>query len=779
MSTRAGNRKRRPNRKKTPAQELAFERRMTIVRLALQGRTTQQMADELGRTKAQTYADTEWLRRSGYLKVGDVKADWSALKGHSNGPRGEMHWASHAAYQAKQAALLVRVEAGEDYKAVCDEMKVPRSTAYAWVKKAGLFSGEPRVREISKDPAWEATKRDFLGLIAEGMPIKHAALQLGISDTTAQRWKKAAGIVGVGKAGRTSNTPPAPIPYDDLQWQAKKACEDFGFYSEFYLGMSWPPWAVITANKLLELYHSPEDEYVVANVGPGYGKTTLITYAFASWVAARERAMGSEPRMSLGHASWNKAAWYAKRLRTTWTYNEKLIKGYGRFKPESNLAPWSVEELLIEPLKWESLREKEPTVTAQSYEGSILSGRYGLIIWDDLIDKRNSSTVDAREKLADWWERDAEGRLEPGGLLILSNARFGPEDLSWQVRQTFDYDHIGDPNDESEPRALYTQIAFPAHFERECKASVEGSHTGPWPDGCLLDPERGSWKRLAHFLVKSEGRFRLVWQQEDTDPMGFLAERVWFEGGVDTRGVEHKACFNTARKMGDLPKREDSPLLSLLSIDPSDSHYWALEHWLVYADEMQVLLRGERSVLKVHELLYSPTPGTYTGKLEDYWQASLAKGVPYAYLVYEMNIQKALPEMPYFNDWAASRNVVHIPHDTHRNKTDPDSGVEMLGQLYREAKIDLPYDGIDARIFSDQFRREACAWPEGRTDDLIMAHWFPNHKLQNLILSVQDWGADQDWDAIPSWAAGRSSPSWAQSRLGGARVRDRSATIPA
>lgn len=767
----------KPKSKTMLAREAAHERRMTITRLALLGKNATEIAAELGVTKTRIYSDTQWLRDHGYLRVGDIKPDYVKPKARPNVPRGEMHWKSHAAYQAKQTLLLDRVREGEDYKAVGDEMKVPRSTAYAWVKAAGLFTGEPRhTHPVKTDPEWAAKKRDFLGLVAEGMPVKHAALQLEISQTTATRWKDEAGIKAPGK--RTLKSSHAPIPYDDLEWSAKKACEDFAYYSSYFLGMEWPPWAVIAANTLLEKYHSPEDEYVVMNVGPGFGKTTLVTYAFASWIAARERAMGSEPRASLGHASWNKATWYAKRLRTTWTYNEKLIKAFGRFKPESNLAPWSVEELLVEPLKWEALREKEPTVTAQSYEGSILSGRYGLIIWDDLIDKRNSSTAEGREKLADWWERDAEGRLEPGGLLVLSNARFGPEDLSWQVRQTFDYDNIGDPNDEGPPRQLYTQIAFPSHAERDCNAATTGGHTGPWPNGCLLDPERGSWKRLSHFLVKNEGRFRLVWQQEDTDPMGFLAERIWFEGGTDVRGVDHKPCFNYTRKMGDLPEREDSPLLSLMSIDPSSSHYWALEHWLVYPDEQQVLLRGERSILKVHELLYEPSAGVYTGKLESYWQAALSKGVPYTFLVYEMNIQKALPEMPYFNDWAASRGIVHLPHTTTRNKTDPDSGVEMLGQLYRAAKVDLPYDGVDARIFSDQFRREACAWPEGATDDLIMCHWFPNHKLANLILSVQGWSDENDYDATPSWAT-RGTPTWAQSRLGGARLRDTSSTIPA
>lgn len=758
---------------KTPLEAAARERRATIARLILAGRTTSEITAELGITVTKFRTDSAVLRKQGVIRAGDLKSERKIPD--STRRRGPDHWRSNPDYQAKKVALLARVEAGEDYLEVAHELKVAHSTAYAWVKNAGLFD-ETKARRtpIEGDPEWEAKHRELLSLIANGMPTTHAADQLELSRTTAQRWVKLAGLVG--KKKEPAN--PAPIPYDKLGSNAKKACEKFGFFSNYYLGLEWPPWAELTAEKLLKLYHSPEDEYAVVNVGPGFGKSTLITFAFTSWVATRERAMGEEPTISLGHASWQKATWYSKRLRTLWTFNDKLIKDYGRFKPESGLAPWSVEELLIEPVKWGALREKEPTVVAQSYEGSILSGRYGLIEWDDLIDKRNSATVEAREKLADWWERDAEGRMNQGGLLILSNARFGPEDLSWQVRQAVDYEYVGDPNAEGPPRPLYTQIAFPSHDERNCTAPALGKHTGPWPEGCLLDPQRGSWKRLAHFIVKNEGRFRLVWQQEDTDPMGFLAERVWFEGGPDRTGTIHKGCFNYGRRMGEMPDRTDQPLLSLMSIDPSSSHYWAIQNWLIYPDDTQVLLQGQRSMLKVHELLYEPEPGRYTGVLEDYWQHSISKGVGYTYLIYEMNIQKALPEMPYFNDWAQARNVIHIPHTTTVNKTDPDSGVEMLGQLYRGALVDLPYEGVDARIFSDQFRREACAWPEGRTDDLIMAHWFPNHRLRQLVAAVQAYDSDYDPDAIPSWAR-RSTPSWAQSRLGGARVRDSRDTIPA
>ncbi len=200
---------------------------------------------------------------------------------------------------------------------------------------------------------------------------------------------------------------------------------------------------------------------------------------------------------------------------------------------------------------------------------------------------------------------DAETRLEPGGLLVLSNARYGPEDLSHQVSADFDLEQ---PGQDGEPRPLYVQISFRAHYEDRCTGD---EHTGPWPNGCLLNPSRASYRRMRHFMVRNEGRFRLVWQQEDTDPRGFLAQRVWFTGGRDSTGFIAPGCLNEKRRMGQLPDRADAtrPAVSVLSIDPSSSHWWAIEHWLIYPDERQVLLRGLRAALKTPELLYPSAAG--------------------------------------------------------------------------------------------------------------------------------------------------------------------------
>jgi hypothetical protein len=733
----------------------AAERRERVRKLIKAGYTIPEVAKQLDIRQQKVATDILQLRKAKRLRKSDVVPAEHGPRRKNPNPTSGARIGRPPKYEAKRAVLLARVSDGEEYTEVARDLEVAYSTAYNWVNRAGLFDEDNRHTTAGRGPEATAKWRRFLTLLADGWPKSHAALEVQISETTATRWAREAGLQGHRVEG--ANRPPDPKPFVKLPDLAKRAVEHPEVMAREYLGLadSWAPWMSMTLERLLELYHSPRDEYVCLNAHPGSGKTTVVTYAFCAWAGIRERALGEEPTFSLGHDVEAKAKNYVKRLRTLFTHNSKLINDFGRFRPESNIAPWSASELLIEPLEWQALREKEPTYTAQAYRGSVLSGRYRIVIWDDLVSRENSRTKDQREELERWLVQEAENRLNAGGLFALSNARYGPEDLSHYVLSQVDVEEI---DFEGEPRPLYTHIAFPAHDDSRCKGT---EHDGPWPDGCLLNPKLASWRRLRHFMVQSEDRYRLVWQQEDTDVKGFLAERTWFDGGVDRHGVRRIGCLDMDRRFGQVPEGRDSAFISAVTVDPSSSHFWAIEHWLVYGDGAQVLLRGMRRVLKAPDLLYTAIGG-WQGILEDWWIAH-----PFTYLIVEHNAaQKHMLQYPFFSEWCAARGVTLVPHTTTINRTDPDLGVEMLAPIYREGLARLPYAGVEEKVFADAFRREACAWPEGSTTDLVMAHWFLNHRLRNLLAfgPIVAPGETMAPDA-PEWID-HGVPSWAAERMG-------------
>ncbi len=745
----------------------AHERHEKVRLLLKKGFTRPEVCFELQISRSQLDTSVRWLIRQRKIQRSTIVMA-TGPNTHVPAPRQRT-----SVYAAKRAALLaeVRHRGVEHYLEISDRMGVPRSTAYGWLGEEGLRPAELRLRLV-QSPENQAKERRYLALVADGMPKKRAALEVGVSESTASRWARKHGLVGEVRGATPKNdVPPAPIPYEKLSEQARAALEDPALFARTYLELELGPWARDAMLTLLELYHSGDDEFVNLNAPPGVGKSTAVTYAFVAWFVTRERAMGLEPTISLGHDVWTKATWYVKRLRTTFTHNAKLIRDFGRFRPESRIAAWSVEELLIEPLNWQLLREKEPTISAASYDAGVLSGRYKLIIWDDLVSKRNSRLPEAREMLKDWWQQEAETRLNAGGLLVLSNARYGPEDLSATVMEDVDEDDL---DEAGEARPIYRKLAYRAHYEELCPST---EHVGPWPNGCLLDPKFAPYKRIHREQIKNEGRFRLVWQQEDSDPVGFLAQKAWFEGGQDRLGVLRVGCFDRERRFGQNPRPDETPGVSAVTVDPSSAHWWGIEHWVAYPDGIQYLVQGLRAALKAPELLYiGPNGVGWQGVLEDYWAASLAAGVPFTYVIVEKNAQqKWLTQYPFVNEWSMARQVAIVPHETNWNKGDEDLGVEMLRPLYEFGRARLPYAGHLEQVFADQFRKEACSWPEGRTNDLIVSHWFLNHRIAPLMAAsgVYDTGGGGN-PAAPGWAT-HGVPSWASARLG----RDSGASIPA
>lgn len=658
------------------------------------------------------------------------------------------------------------------YEAIAAEMGVKRATAYSRVRaaaKRGEFKWSevrtPR-RVLRRDEAMRI-RPEVLELVKKGHTTAYIAELLVMSPGTVQRWRKQfreEGLLDVPDEKTLEQMD--PIPWDDLDPESRDLLEDFGKFRPEVMGRESPPWATETATALVRLYLSREDEYAIVNAPPGVGKSTLITYDFMVWVAARERAQGRELSVVLGHAATDRARLYLQRIRRTFESNDTLIRRFGRFRSRYPGDRWTRDEIDIEPLHRVSLAEKEPTFGTASYERTLLSVRAKIQCWDDLIDKGNSGSAEQRQALLDWWEQFPETRMNEGGLIILSNARYGPEDLSWSLRQSVDPDEI---DEDDEPRPIYTHVNWRAHYDELCTPDPakpgKMAHAGDWPNGCLLDETRLGWRKMRK-ARQNERRYRLVYLSEDTDPVGFLAQRAWFEGGKDNRGAEAPGCFNPNVRFGQL-YRPEAPALSICTVDPSGSNYWAVMHIVAWPDRTHQLVRGYRRILKAPDLLYRERDGSYSGLVHEMWTAAQAEEVPFRYLVTEQTAQQRwLTQYPFVREWAQEHAVSLIPHETTRHsKPDPDRGVEMLAPIYQHGRVVIPYGGHEEQIFAEAWAREACAWPEGSTSDIVMAHWFYTFREETLLAFYLAQEVDEDYgETGPGWKH-VATPSWASKRL--------------
>jgi hypothetical protein len=610
------------------------------------------------------------------------------------------------------------------------------------------------------DPLKVAT---FALLVKNGMTKTNAAKEAKIGWATVMRQLKeptSALTIALAELGIFTGGIPSWENYKPL---AQKALKDFGFFREYFFARSTSPWAQEAANKIVELLATPQEEYLVINVGPGAGKSTLFTHDIPAWILARSR----DKSIMIGSASQNLANGYVNRLRTTLERTKpekadhKLVElglahdakstlplSYGRFRPVG-AGQWSRSQFDIEQIDGQSRNEKEASVAGFGMDAGYLGGRYDFIIWDDLVTNATLRTEVAREKLISDWENQAETRLEPEGLLVLQGQRLGPNDLyryCLNLKGVQEIDASG--YDDTEVKK-YHHIVFKAHYEEKC----EGEHARSakaYPQGCLLDPRRLSWQKLRTIQINKEGTFRTVYQQEDIATGDNLVEMAWIDGGADSRGYMMPGCWDEERSSGVVPQGVKGT--SVITADPSVSNYWGLIWWLYDPDtKFQHLIDLKREQMSASDFLdWDYTNNCFTGALETWWQESNQQGRPITVLIMEENAaHKYLSQYNHFKRWQSERGVKLKPHTTGRNKSDPKYGVQTIGPYYRHGMVRLPGNKFDgSRQLVKQLVKEVTEWPNGLTDDLVMSHWFLVWNARSFLAS-DNLGAPTE--QYPSW----------------------------
>jgi hypothetical protein len=401
-------------------------------------------------------------------------------------------------------------------------------------------------------------KASYFTLRDRGWTRAAAAREIGCSYDTAIAWDKlrsrpSGHVSGARKKDsiqfmRGIEPPPPLVPgRDHLNEHALRALDDFEFFRARYLGHLSTPWQIEAAETMVRLLKTPEKEWVVVNCPPGSGKTTLFSLDIPLWLIVRDRAV----RIFVGSRTFKMASTYTGRIRNMLARTmpappdeENIAKGlaveptgclavdFGRFRPEAKEL-WRRDEFVVEQTSGEGSVEKEATVTAWGRDTDFLGFRADFVVWDDLVTSKGLKTIEAIEADREWFEDEAETRLEPGGVFCLQGQRMGPEDLYRHAlnMRTGDEDEV-----ESPPK--YRHIVYKAHYEDVCRQLHKRTDPpydpkNPESGGCLLDPRRLLWSELQTARRNRESKYRVQYQQEDVDPSRVLVRKAWIDGGTD------------------------------------------------------------------------------------------------------------------------------------------------------------------------------------------------------------------------------------------------------
>ena len=618
----------------------------------------------------------------------------------------------------------------------------------------------------------------FWQAMGSGINMKEAARMAGISYSSATKWiaKAKATSAELDKqnleAGKASGgnalkrdlvvskeLPPVVLP-SRMSTEAHRALEDFDYFRMRYLGRVPSPWQVDAAYRIVEKLESNDKEFLVLNCPPGAGKSTLF-HDVAVWCIVRNRAI----RVMIGSISQTLAKMYSRRIRETLERTQPLqpdpemvrrglainaeaclALDYGRFKPTHQGALWRAEEFIVEQFGSGGLDNKEPTVSAYGIESEFIGHRADLCLFDDVASPENSKESSARDKLLERWDSMAEARVEPGGVLAVIGQRLGPQDLYAHclAKVTYeedpdDYDGSDTNNETKEPvkSYKYDHIVYRAYYDELDEGPESRRTMAPaWPNGPLLEPFRLSWKDLSYIKHNSPTKFATVYQQQDIQQGYYLIERVWATGGMGNDGVLYPGCIDQDRRPGYVPGSLEPPVISIATVDPSPTMFWAVQWWLYQPKtNLRYLIDIERTKLTAEELLgYATAERAHYGLMEEWQNRSWELGFPISHWVVEINAaQRFLLAHDFVRKWQAMQQTMIVPHTTSRNKLDDDLGVEaLLPPLWRSGAIRLPTmrDNWKTLAFVD----EMTSWTRDKKNgtDLVMAHWFAELHMPGL-----------------------------------------------
>lgn len=539
--------------------------------------------------------------------------------------------------------------------------------------------------------ASETTIAEFKRLRLLGTPRAEAAKLVGMSAPWGAQIEKklAAGAdpktvkyVDPPKSASNDSGLAGPIPREELCDEALRALDDFGYFRHRYFGRASAPWAEDAAAKLDALFATDAREYVVINVHPGVGKTTLLH----DWCVHRTvksrwiRGLWGSSTASLATRGTQRIR---RTLEKTTTVKAKdrdreagyavdatgiLAVDYGRFRPLSNFDVWRSDIFTVEQFDANTTDEKEATWAAFGRDTEELGYRADTIVWDDLVTfKMIRTSIDNIEGFQEWFDNEAETRLEPAGLFALMGQRLGATDLyRYCLNKATDEIDIDD-EDSTVRTPMYHHIVYRAHDEDRCTG--EHKDLEPWPKSCLLDPHRFPWAQ-ARREMRDPQRWETVFQQGDAAGMDVLVQKLWLEGGHDpATGETHPGCWDAHRAVCEIPTEAGKPyekLISYVTVDPSPTRWWSIQHWAYHpGSEQRFLIDLYRAKLQAPEFLdWVHATGTWTGVLEEWVVRAKKIGMPIKVVVVEQNAaQRFLLQYEHVKRWMRHHNVRIIGHN--------------------------------------------------------------------------------------------------------------------
>jgi hypothetical protein len=500
-------------------------------------------------------------------------------------------------------------------------------------------------------------------------------------------------------------TIPDVLPHSQLKDDQKKMIEEsadgFERFFNAYSGRTLQPvhkdWVHVALSTKRTLINCP----------PRHAKSTIFSVWFPLWLVARDRNI----QILICSQTDKLAKKFTNEIAYHLAYNRDLNADFGRFRPEFGDWPWRPNsgELLVDG-RTREVKSGDLTIQVRGAGQQILGMEANWIVVDDAVSRQNTRSETEREKLSEWFHGDVMSRLEPNGTTLVIGQRLHLYDLYGELASEKLTRVPGTPK-------RWNHINFPAIKD--------------WGKEETLWPNKWGFEELMDVYADvGYQNFEAMYQQNPLPDADRLVKDVWLYGDE-----EHRGCLDHDRGLNHVVVEEGvGPRLRsrVLALDPSPTKLAGL----IVADvpfgdggfECEILdIRHEpMNVRKMLSEIYRV--------LRDY--------APVDYFVFEQNAaQRWLLQDPEMDRIRAKTMV--IPHTTNRNKADPELGVSSLALDFEYGRVRLPYGDVEGRNASQLLIDEAVSYPQGLSDDVLMALWFIKYNKARLLPRAQ---IEQKWD---------------------------------
>lgn len=426
-----------------------------------------------------------------------------------------------------------------------------------------------------------------------------------------------------------------------------------------------------------------EKNRLIALLAPrSHAKSTVFTVNYPLW------CIGNDPniRILIVSAAQTQSEAFLREIKSHMSLNSAYRRIFGDLFPADVLSAdkWTNTEIIVNRT---NPKLKDPTVAVTSAGGTILGRRADIILCDDILDEKNTKTLEQRQKIRDWFDSVLMPVLEPDGRLIVVGTAWNKEDLYHNILQQKIYD-----------------------VRKRYKAVLDDDKK------LVLWPERWSYAKLMQRKEQTGSlAFNKSYQNEAQSAEDSVFQIEWLQEAK--RKGANRTFINTLNyATWDMGRMRIAMGVDLAISKNNTSDYTAMS---VIAES----LNGMKLPLYMSREKLSPA------QTKEKIIALNARYKPDVVMVENNAYQESLRL-----DIADTTSIPIRGYTTGGEKYDPEIGINSLAIEFENGKWILPYSSQDPNTqqMVDILVGGLLDFPDGHTEDLVMSLWFANTGLRGL-----------------------------------------------